>query len=206
MNHVNKDLKGDGENLGLALGLKKDSTGIPGGRIAKSCRLLGIFFSPHITSTNRTAALGRCSQPTPRVVNSLWHEWTSGPMEMLDMKGVADDGMDLIRPHIERAMAFIEACRVAGGKVLVHCLVGVSRSASIVIAHVMKHCRLDLTSAYLMVRSRRLNILLQPNHLFMWSIKRLQNDLVASAAANACTYRPINSRLVMKAVQSFYTI
>ncbi|OAV98172.1 hypothetical protein PTTG_25831 [Puccinia triticina 1-1 BBBD Race 1] len=193
MNHVNRDLKGDGENLGLALGLKKDS-------------LLGIFFSPHTTSTNRTAALGRRSQPTPRVVNSLWYEWTSGPMEMLDMKGVADDRMDLIRPHIKRAMAFIEACRVAGGKVLVHCLVGVSRSASIVIAHVMKHCRLDLTSAYLMVRSRRLNILLQPNHLFMWSIKRLQNNLVASAAANACTYRPINSRLVMKAVQSFYAI
>ncbi|OAV85024.1 hypothetical protein PTTG_30860 [Puccinia triticina 1-1 BBBD Race 1] len=93
---------------------------------------------------------------------------------MLDMKGVADDGMDSIRPHIERAMAFTEACRVAGGKVLVHCLVGVSRSASIVIAHVMKHCQLDLTSAYLMVRSRRLNILIQPNHLFMWSIKRLE--------------------------------
>ncbi|OAV86029.1 hypothetical protein PTTG_03167 [Puccinia triticina 1-1 BBBD Race 1] len=131
-------------------------------------------WSPHTTSTNRTAALGRRLQPTPRVVNLLWHEWKSGPMEMLDMKGVADDGMDLIRPHIERAMAFIKACRVAGGKVLVHCLVGVSRSASIVIAHVMKHCWLDLTSAYLMVRSRRLNILIQPNHLFMWSIKRLE--------------------------------
>jgi len=112
------------------------------------------------------------------VVNSLWQECASGQIDVLDMKGVADDGIDSIRPHIERAMAFIEKCRLAGGKVLVHCRVGVSRSATIVIGYVMKHLKMDLASAYLMVRSRRLNILIQPNLLFMWGLKRLESDMV----------------------------
>ncbi|KAA1086665.1 tyrosine/serine/threonine protein phosphatase pps1 [Puccinia graminis f. sp. tritici] len=115
------------------------------------------------------------------VVNSLWHECASGQIDVLDMKGVADDGIDSIRPHIERAMEFIEKCRLAGGKVLVHCRVGVSRSATIVIGYVMKHLKMDLASAYLMVRSRRLNILIQPNLLFMWGLKRLESDMVANA-------------------------
>lgn len=115
------------------------------------------------------------------VVNSLWHECASGQIDVLDMKGVADDGIDSIRPHIERAMEFIEKCRLSGGKVLVHCRVGVSRSATIVIGYVMKHLEMDLASAYLMVRSRRLNILIQPNLLFMWGLKRLESDMVASA-------------------------
>ncbi|KAH9448542.1 hypothetical protein Pst134EA_027852 [Puccinia striiformis f. sp. tritici] len=117
------------------------------------------------------------------VVNSLWHECASGQIDVLDMKGVADDGIDSIRPHIERAMAFIEKCRLAGGKVLVHCRVGVSRSATVVIGYVMKHLKMDLASAYLMVRSRRLNILIQPNLLFMWGLKRLEGDMVANAKA-----------------------
>ncbi|CAH7678674.1 hypothetical protein BY996DRAFT_6430991 [Phakopsora pachyrhizi] len=115
------------------------------------------------------------------VVNSLWQECANGEIAVLDMKGVADDGIDSIRPHLERAMDFIEQCRLSGGKVLVHCRVGVSRSATIVIAYVMKHLKMDLASAYLMVRSRRLNILIQPNLLFMWALKKLEIDLITQA-------------------------
>ncbi|MBW0520546.1 hypothetical protein O181_060261 [Austropuccinia psidii MF-1] len=111
------------------------------------------------------------------ILNSLWHEYANGQIDVLDMKGVADDGIDSIRPHIDRAMSFIEQSRQSGGKVLVHCRVGVSRSATIVIGYVMKYLKMDLASAYLMVRSRRLNILIQPNLLFMWGLKRLESDL-----------------------------
>lgn len=122
---------------------------------------------------------GATSYHQSNVVNSLWHEFANGQIDVLDMKGVADDGIDSIRPHIDIAMAFIEKCRLSGGKVLVHCRVGVSRSATIVIGYVMKHLKMDLASAYLMVRSRRLNILIQPNLLFMWGLKRLESDLIA---------------------------
>lgn len=93
--------------------------------------------------------------------NSLWLEERLGTISVLDMKNVADDGIDSIRPHIDQALAFMHEARQTGGKVLVHCRVGVSRSASIVIAYLMKHLQLDLVSSYLLTRSRRLNILIQ---------------------------------------------
>lgn len=100
--------------------------------------------------------------------NSLWLEASLGNIQVLDLPGIADDGIDSIRPFMEASERFIEQARVTGGKVLVHCRVGVSRSATLVIAFVMKHLGIDLQSAYLLVRARRLNILirkLSPSHL-----------------------------------------
>ncbi|KAG0141559.1 hypothetical protein CROQUDRAFT_685151 [Cronartium quercuum f. sp. fusiforme G11] len=95
----------------------------------------------------------------------------------LDVRAVADDGLDRISAHLPSTLAFIERARVNGGKVLVHCRVGVSRSATVVIAYVMAHCNVDLAAAYLLVRSRRLNILIQPNLVFMWALRRWEAQL-----------------------------
>lgn len=93
--------------------------------------------------------------------NSLWLEASLGHIQVLDLPGIADDGIDSIRPFMEISERFIEQARVSGGKVLVHCRVGVSRSATLVTAFVMKHMAMDLASAYLLVRARRLNILIR---------------------------------------------
>ncbi|KAJ7041773.1 hypothetical protein C8F04DRAFT_1299302 [Mycena alexandri] len=79
---------------------------------------------------------------------SLWIEQREGRIKVLDIKGVQE-----------------------GGQVLVHCWVGVSRSATITITYVMKHLALPLVDAYLIVRSRRLSVL-----LCGWEIKRAQGD------------------------------
>ena|SRR5579859_134367 len=55
-------------------------------------------------------------------------------------------------------------------KTLVHCRVGVSRSASICIAEVMRRTQRSLPRAYLLVRARRLNVIIQPNLLFMYEL------------------------------------
>ncbi|GAA6031732.1 hypothetical protein JCM8097_001957 [Rhodosporidiobolus ruineniae] len=110
--------------------------------------------------------------------NSLWLEERLGNIAVLDMKNIADDGIDSVRPCIDEAVAFIEAARLQGGRILVHCKVGVSRSASIVIAYLMKHVHLDLSSAYLLTRSRRLNILIQPNLPFMATLHAYEAALL----------------------------
>ncbi|GAA5842339.1 hypothetical protein JCM11251_003988 [Rhodosporidiobolus azoricus] len=112
--------------------------------------------------------------------NSLWLEERLGNISVLDMKNVADDGIDSIQPCIDEALEFIENARQAGGRVLVHCKVGVSRSASIVIAYLMKEWNLDLASAYLLTRSRRLNILIQPNLPFMATLHAFEGALLES--------------------------
>ncbi|GAA5973075.1 hypothetical protein JCM21900_004579 [Sporobolomyces salmonicolor] len=117
------------------------------------------------------------SNPEP-APNSLWLEERLGNISVLDMKNVADDGIDSIQPCIDEALAFIEQARRQGGKILVHCKVGVSRSASIVIAYLMKEVGLDLASAYLLTRSRRLNILIQPNLPFMATLHAFEASLL----------------------------
>ncbi|GAA5969879.1 hypothetical protein JCM11641_008072 [Rhodosporidiobolus odoratus] len=125
------------------------------------------------------AAPFRASTSTGQIPeNSLWLEERLGNISVLDMKNVADDGIDSIRPCIDEALAFIESARRQGGKILVHCKVGVSRSASIVIAYLMKELELDLASAYLLTRSRRLNILIQPNLPFMATLHAFENSLI----------------------------
>lgn len=93
--------------------------------------------------------------------NSLWLEERLGSIAVLDIDNIADDGIAGIRRTFDQCLDFIEHARNAGGKVLVHCRVGVSRSATIVIAYLMRELELDLKSAYLLARSRRLNILIQ---------------------------------------------
>lgn len=110
--------------------------------------------------------------------NSLWLEERLGNISVLDLPNVLDDGIDSLAPFISPALDFIARARAQGGKILVHCKVGVSRSASIVIAFLMQELSLDLASAYLLTRSRRLNILIQPNLPFMASLHGLEIQLI----------------------------
>ncbi|KAF9463911.1 hypothetical protein BDZ94DRAFT_1297544 [Collybia nuda] len=107
---------------------------------------------------------------------SLWFEEREGRIKVMDIKGVCDDGIDTLEPQLEPICDWIDQARAEGGQVLVHCRVGVSRSATVTIAYVMKHLGLSLVDAYLIVRSRRLSVLIQPNmrllyNLCGWEIK-----------------------------------
>ncbi|PPQ72992.1 hypothetical protein CVT26_014508 [Gymnopilus dilepis] len=112
----------------------------------------------------------------PGAHGSLWIEEREGRIKVLDIKGVCDDGIDTLEPQLEPICDWIDKARQDGGQVLVHCRVGVSRSATVTIAYVMKHLELPLVDAYLIVRSRRLSVLIQPNmrllyNLCGWEIK-----------------------------------
>ncbi|BGP23389.1 tyrosine/serine/threonine protein phosphatase pps1 [Rhodotorula toruloides] len=133
---------------------------------------------PPPKSLTGLTSLFRGGSSTPPATNSLWVEERLGNIAVLDMKNVADDGIDSIRPCIDEALAFISQARDQGGKILVHCKVGVSRSASIVIAHLMHDVGLDLGSAYLVTRSRRLNLLVQPNLPFMAALHAFEGELL----------------------------
>lgn len=58
-------------------------------------------------------------------------------------------------------MIFLLQIALSGGKTLTHCVAGVSRSASICIAYLMKHHNLSLLEAYNHVKEKRSSI--RPN-------------------------------------------
>ena len=64
---------------------------------------------------------------------SLWIEEREGRIKVLDIKGVCDDGIDTLEPQLEPICDWIDKARAEGGQVLVHCRVGVSRSATVVV-------------------------------------------------------------------------
>jgi dual specificity MAP kinase phosphatase len=72
---------------------------------------------------------------------------------------------------------YTESTREANGKILIHCRVGVSRSATITIAYVMRHLNRSLVSSYLFVRARRLNVIIQPNLKFMYELLQYEQKL-----------------------------
>ncbi|KAI6125107.1 hypothetical protein EDD16DRAFT_1474800 [Pisolithus croceorrhizus] len=101
---------------------------------------------------------------------SLWIEEREGRIKVLDIKGVCDDGIDTLEHQLHPICAWIEKARQSGGQVLVHCRVGVSRSATVTIAYMMQHLKLSLVESYLVVRSRRLSVLIQPNMRLLYNL------------------------------------
>jgi len=115
-------------------------------------------------------------------------EW--GPENTCLIQGVQDNGMDALDEMFERCLWFIDRGRKSGKATLVHCRVGVSRSATICIAEVMRSMRLSFPRAYCFVRARRLNVIIQPNlrftyELLKWEEKlKLKSNFGASASIN----------------------
>ncbi|KAG7223102.1 hypothetical protein INR49_015861 [Caranx melampygus] len=73
---------------------------------------------------------------------------------------------------------FITKAKKAGAKCLVHCKMGVSRSASTVIAYAMKEYGWDLDTAFDYVKERR--SVTKPNPSFMKQLEEYQGILLAS--------------------------
>lgn len=114
---------------------------------------------------------------------SLFIEEREGRIKVLDIKGVCDDGIDTLEPQLAPICDWIDRAREQGGKVLVHCRVGVSRSATVTIAYVMKYLRISLIEAYLIVRSRRLSVLIQPNMRLLYNLCGWEVKLAHERAA-----------------------
>lgn len=69
-----------------------------------------------------------------------------------------------LRAHFDRVGERIAAENRRGGRTLVHCMAGVSRSSSLILAYMMRHLNMSLADAYQHVRSIRPCI--QPNPSF----------------------------------------
>lgn len=95
-----------------------------------------------------------------------------GISKVLHINDVQDDGIDTLTDFLWECLDFLDEAEFAKEPTLVHCRVGVSRSATVCIAEVMKRLGVGLPRAYLFVRVRRLNVIIQPHLQFMFELAK----------------------------------
>ncbi len=91
------------------------------------------------------------------------------------MVPIDDNKSTDLRPHFATVANTIDRHRRRAGRVLVFCAMGISRSASLVIAYLMRQYRLTLVDAYRLVQRRR-NIIC-PNIGFFQQLIDLERQL-----------------------------
>lgn len=108
---------------------------------------------------------------------------------VLKVNNLQDDGISELTNSLPTILKFIDdEYKQSNGqtKILVHCRVGVSRSATVCIAEVMKRLHISLPKAYLYVRVRRLNIVIQPNLRFMYELFKWREQEQLKQNSSSC--------------------
>ncbi|EGG21766.1 putative protein tyrosine phosphatase [Cavenderia fasciculata] len=89
-----------------------------------------------------------------------------------------------ITSHFEPINQFIDSAKATGGRVLVHCAMGISRSTTAVMAYIMKTQGLDYATTRQLVKEKR--SIIQPNVGFVKALKAYDEKLHES--------KPIDSK------------
>ncbi|KAI1301713.1 Dual specificity protein phosphatase 8 [Halotydeus destructor] len=105
---------------------------------------------------------------------------------------VNDNYTEKLLPHFPKAFHFLDLVRESSGCALVHCLAGISRSATIAIAYVMKHLGLSCDDAYRYVKSKRPSI--SPNFNFLGQLLEYEKQLVSLRAETSMKPKMIVDR------------
>ncbi|CAI5760355.1 unnamed protein product [Candida verbasci] len=112
----------------------------------------------------------------PKKLSNYHNSTVTTIMKVMNLE---DDGIDELLKQLPKILQFINDEYISSNgdtKILVHCRVGVSRSATVVIAEIMKRLKINLFKAYLYVRVRRLNIIIQPNLRFMYELFKWEEE------------------------------
>ena len=119
-----------------------------------------------LVSAGVTHVLSVMKRPPPWLLDPRNH-----PLPFTHMRVKVEDTRAAdISEHFETTGAFIRACEASGGRCIVHCAFGQSRSVSVTAAYLMTERHMSLGAALEAIRSRRPNAC--PNPSFMTQLVR----------------------------------
>lgn len=101
---------------------------------------------------------------------------------------VSDEAGANILIYLDGATSFIQRHLVAGNSCLVHCQMGISRSATIVLANLLRYQEMNLQQAYTHVKERR--PLINPNTGF-WKQLIVYQTRIRDASNSSVSETPI---------------
>ncbi|MED6252270.1 Dual specificity protein phosphatase 22-A [Ataeniobius toweri] len=97
----------------------------------------------------------------------------------------ADASSQNLLQHFKECIAFIHECRLNGGACLVHCLAGVSRSTTMVVAYLMTVTHYSWEECLSAVKAVRSFV--GPNYGFQQQLQEYENTKVSEAGAGCDT-------------------
>jgi dual specificity MAP kinase phosphatase len=108
---------------------------------------------------------------------------------------VNDNYNENLLPYFPKAFSFLDKVRESGGCAIVHCLAGISRSATVAISYVMRHLCMSSDDAYRYVKSKRATI--SPNFNFLGQLLEYEKQLIRERVLS--NFSEENSRVVHSA-------
>uniref|UniRef100_A0A8C9Z9P5 Dual specificity protein phosphatase n=1 Tax=Sander lucioperca TaxID=283035 RepID=A0A8C9Z9P5_SANLU len=96
---------------------------------------------------------------------------------------VEDNHKANISSWFNEAIEFIDSVRNKGGRVFVHCQAGISRSATICLAYLMRTNRVKLDEAFEFVKQRR--SIISPNFSFMGQLLQFESQVLATSSCSS---------------------
>ncbi|KAM8703922.1 hypothetical protein ACLKA7_008534 [Drosophila subpalustris] len=110
--------------------------------------------------------------------------------------------------HFDEVADLIEEVRLSGGCSLVHCVAGVSRSASLCLAYLMKYGGMSLREAYTHVQSIRPQV--RPNSGFFQQLREYEQELRGSCSVAMIYFASLDKEIPdilepeYRAMEDFY--
>ncbi|XP_077073364.1 dual specificity protein phosphatase 1 [Siphateles boraxobius] len=101
---------------------------------------------------------------------------------------VEDNHKANISSWFNEAIEFIDSVRNKDGRVFVHCQAGISRSATICLAYLMRTNRVRLEEAFEFVKQRR--SIISPNFSFMGQLLQFESQVLASSSCSSAAGSP----------------
>ncbi|XP_034026560.1 dual specificity protein phosphatase 2 [Thalassophryne amazonica] len=137
--------------------------------------LLPFLFLGSAVHSSRRETLAAAGITAVLNVSSSCPNLYEGELQYLRLT-VEDSLAADIRACFSTAIAFIDSVKQSGGRVLVHCQAGISRSATICLAYLMHTQRVRLDEAFDFVKQRR--HVISPNLAFMGQLLQFETDVL----------------------------
>ena len=92
---------------------------------------------------------------------------------------IADCGSVILKDYFPNAFEFITSALETGGRILVHCFAGKSRSASFVIAYLMQNQKMNYMDAFMHVQTHR--AIVEPNFGFELQLNAFEKSITPNS-------------------------